>query len=55
MELAGDRLRSTRQRGPRLSELGTFEGDADLFWPAYLEAVGTALGARRMLVLAQVG
>lgn len=55
MELAGDRLRSTRQRGPRLSELGTFEGDAELFWPAYLEAVGTALGARRMLVLAQVG
>ena len=57
VELAGDRHRgpARSQRSPGLAELGTFDGDAELFWPAYLEAVGTALAARRMLVLALVG
>lgn len=34
-----------------LSALGQFDGDAPAFWPAYVEAVAAAFGARRVLLL----
>ena len=40
-----------RRRAAALSALAGFDGDATAFWPAYVEAVAAAFGARRVLVL----
>lgn len=52
---SAERLQGTRQRGRGLSDLSRFEGGAQAFWEAYFEAVGSALRARRALLLALVG
>lgn len=44
-----------RQGASRLGELASFAGDAQDFWPSYLEAVGSLLLARRVLLLARDG
>jgi len=44
-----------RQGASRLGELASFTGDAQEFWPSYLEAVGSLLLARRVLLLARDG
>jgi len=40
-----------RRGSARLAELAAFAGDAQAFWPAYLEAVALAFAARRVLLL----
>ncbi len=42
-----------RRGSARLAELAAFAGDAQAFWPAYLEAVALAFAARRVLLLAR--
>ena len=42
-----------RRGSARLAELAVFDGDAQAFWPEYLEAVALALSARRVLLLAR--
>jgi multidrug resistance efflux pump len=44
-----------RQGASRLGELASFAGDAQEFWPSYLEAVGSLLLARRVVLLARDG
>lgn len=39
------------QAAQSLSALASLEGSAELFWPLYLQAVGQALGARRVFLL----
>ncbi len=54
-EVLARRTAQVRSGAARLGELGQFEGEVHAFWPAYLDAVGLALGARRVLVLSQTG
>jgi multidrug resistance efflux pump len=42
-----------RRGSSRLAELAAFAGDAQAFWPVYLEAVALAFAARRVLLLAR--
>lgn len=42
-----------RRGSARLAELAAFAGDAQAFWPVYLEAVALAFAARRVLLLAR--
>jgi multidrug resistance efflux pump len=42
-----------RRGSSRLAELAAFTGDAQAFWPVYLEAVALAFAARRVLLLAR--
>ncbi|MBF0461387.1 MAG: HlyD family efflux transporter periplasmic adaptor subunit [Magnetococcales bacterium] len=42
---------STMSAGVLLAALASFEGAAETFWPLYLQALGQALAARRVLLL----
>ncbi len=55
VDLSADRQRDRRSSAWRLSALARFTGEAAEFWPAYLEAVGAALSARRVLLMVLAG
>jgi biotin carboxyl carrier protein len=42
---------STAAAGEQLAALANYEGTAETFWPLYLQALGMALSARRVLLL----
>ena len=42
---------STAAAGDQLAALANYEGTAETFWPLYLQALGLALSARRVLLL----
>jgi len=52
-ELLARQGADVRRGSARLAELASFTGDAQAFWPAYLEAVALAFVARRVLLLAR--
>ena len=54
-DLPADRQRDRRSSAWRLSALARFTGEAAGFWPAFLEAVGAAVGARRVLLMVLAG
>lgn len=54
-DLPADRQRDRRSSAWRLSALARFTGEAAEFWPAFLEAVGAAVGARRVLLMVLAG
>jgi multidrug resistance efflux pump len=46
-----DPMLAAAQAGARLAALVNFDGPAEAFWPQYLQCVGLALSARRVLLL----
>jgi hypothetical protein len=54
-ELLSGQAAQVRRGASRLGELGSFAGETQAFWPLYLEAVGSLLLARRVLLLAREG
>lgn len=48
-------IEKARRAATGLAELARFEGEQEAFWPLWLEALGTAFDARRVLLLERSG